>query len=89
MTGRIYFLFKMPHQNSALFLQRQCANLVQTGSPRKLIMTSLWMAFTCQCAVDDGKNVEPKRDSWTVSKHVFLADDKIANIAQNITKYHF
>ena len=44
-----------------------------------------------------GKNVKPNRHLCTMSKHKFLADDKMANIslnghtfiAQNLLKYHF
>ena len=45
----------------------------------------------------EGKNVEPNRHLCTMSKLVFLADDKMANIsldlhtfiAQNLPKYIF
>ena len=33
---------------------------------------------------EDGKNVEPNRHLRTMSKHVFLADNKMANISLDV-----
>ena len=55
------------------------------------------MYSICILVIKYLKNVEPNRHLCTMSKRVFLADDKMANIsldvhtfiAQNVTKYRF